>query len=170
MTHRTLLLARHAEAGTDPAGTDRGRPLTAAGQADARAAGALLAAVGPVDLAVCSSARRTRETLDGIVAGGTRVARTHVTDDVYEARVADLLDVVRDLPDDARTVLLVGHAPGVPGLVDLLLADGTGSDTDRALLARGYAPATITRIGVDGSWADVDARQGVLLAVDVARA
>jgi probable phosphoglycerate mutase len=69
---RTLILARHGEAGSNAAATVSGIPpgegLTAAGRAQARRLGAVLAAV-PVELGVATEFRRSQETLDLALAG-----------------------------------------------------------------------------------------------------
>src|SRR5687768_6379666 len=67
MTARTLVLLRHAKAETPGDQMDVERALTERGQADARAAGAWLAAQNlPPELVFCSPATRTRQTWHGV--------------------------------------------------------------------------------------------------------
>ena len=43
--------------------------------------------------------------------------QTRIDDRIY---IGSLLSVVRDLPDEARTVILVGHNPGIEDMASLL--------------------------------------------------
>jgi phosphohistidine phosphatase len=65
---RTLILIRHAKSDWEhPALDDHDRPLNARGQRSAPRIGAWLAAQGLApDAVLCSTARRTRETWQGI--------------------------------------------------------------------------------------------------------
>lgn len=117
-----LLLLRHAKSSWDsPSLTDHERPLNARGRRDAPRMGRLLLSRGLTpDLIVSSSARRALETAQAVaMAAGLernpRVART-----LYHASPATFLDVVRQLPRQARRVLMVGHNPSIENLVELL--------------------------------------------------
>ena len=57
------------------------------------------------ELVLCSPAARARETLAAIGEGEIRP-------ELYGASAAELLGVIRGLPDDVSSVLLVGHNPG----------------------------------------------------------
>lgn len=110
---RTLVLLRHGKSGY-PAGTaDHERPLADRGRRQAALAGQWIADEGlHVDVVICSTAQRTRETLErtGIDAP------TVFTDDIYENSPEDILEAIRTYaPADAATVLVVGHFPGLPG-------------------------------------------------------
>jgi phosphohistidine phosphatase len=164
---RTLVLLRHAKA--EPARDDAPdveRPLSARGHADAAAAGAWLARHTLLpDVVLCSATRRTRQTWHGVAMGMTGsppeggptgsspVVRYEAA--AYQARPEDLLDLVRGVPDDAGTVLLVAHNPGISLLSALLDPDRADPDglrttdlvvhrpsTRWAALAPGGAPIT----------------------------
>jgi phosphohistidine phosphatase len=64
-----------------------------------------------------------------------------VEDGVYAASGGQLLGIVRDLPDDVDTVIMVCHNPGVEDLVSLLTGEGVMMPTSALVV-----------IGVDGSW------------------
>ncbi|MDN5770302.1 MAG: histidine phosphatase family protein, partial [Microlunatus sp.] len=99
----------HAEPPT-PGQSDLDRPLSAEGNAEAEAAGRWLHEQKLVpDLALCSSARRTRETLEsaaaGIVAaiadssaGLSPEVRIHVGDSSNERDVAAAVEAARTPP------------------------------------------------------------------------
>ena len=112
----TLLVLRHARAAGEPGVNDIERPLTVGGGRDAGAAGQWLLArdIAP-DLVLCSSSRRTIQTWERISAalGEAAPGKDGVSLErrLYDAGAHDLLDCVNELPDDAATVLLVGHNP-----------------------------------------------------------
>ena len=129
---KTLLLLRHSKAGVGAPDRDRG--LTGRGRRQAAAAGRYLAAEDLLpDLVICSDARRTRETLDGLaLEEGTAV---HFTPDLYDGHVPELLALVRGIGDDSIScVLVVGHNPTI-------------SDAGR-YLAREGDPASLSRLAL----------------------
>jgi phosphohistidine phosphatase len=114
MQTRTLLLLRHAEAEQDAAGGDRERTLTERGERDAAAVGDLIADLtGCPDAIVASDAVRARQTTEIVAEHAGFEGSPEFESRIYEAEVETLLDVVRDLPDAAQCVLLIGHAPGL---------------------------------------------------------
>jgi phosphohistidine phosphatase len=126
LVERTLVLLRHSKAVRSIDGPDIDRPLAGRGHRDARAAGGWLAERGVrFDLVLCSPAVRTRETWEYAVFGGGQAADVWFDRRIYDADPDTLLDVVHDVPEPAETVLLVGHAPGVPWLARDLVAEGT---------------------------------------------
>lgn len=165
MTHRLLLL-RHAEAANPPGGdfseeADRARPLTPEGQRAAARCGAWLRAqaLAP-DLVLCSPARRTRETLAALSPFQTTPALpTLFCPDIYEAQPDALLARIRQAPASARTVLLIGHNPGISALARWL-------DDQAPILDQGFATASLAVFHMWGSenaqsmpdWASCDAK------------
>jgi phosphohistidine phosphatase len=81
------------------------------------------------DQVLCSSARRARETWRlAQQALGTTPPVTY-DDGVYQASAAELLGRIRRTPPAVRTLLVVGHDPGLPGLA-LALAAPTAPPAD----------------------------------------
>jgi len=120
---RELVLVRHAKSAW-PDLPDRDRPLAPRGRRQAPLVGKWLRAGGCLpDLVLCSTARRARETwqLMAVELG----APVHVTHEerIYGADAVSLLDLIRQVPEEVRTLLLVGHAPGIPDLTLLLAGD-----------------------------------------------
>ncbi|MFJ5675829.1 SixA phosphatase family protein [Streptomyces sp. NPDC093097] len=133
------------------------------------------------DLVICSTAQRTRETWDKVaaelgasasaVAGGTadapRAARASgpaaarpaapaapevvFEPRVYQAGAEALLQVVRAVPERWRTVLLIGHQPGVQDLV-LSLA-GAGDDEALARAGEKFPTSAVAVLALPGGWA-----------------
>jgi phosphohistidine phosphatase len=126
LVDRTLVLLRHAKAVRSIDGPDIDRPLAGRGHRDAKAAGRWLADEGlAADLVLCSTAVRTRETWEYAAAGGAETADVWFDRRIYDADPDSLLEVIREVPETAGTVLLIGHAPSVPWLARHLVAEGT---------------------------------------------
>jgi phosphohistidine phosphatase len=124
---KTLLLLRHAEAsGTEAGRRDFDRPLNEHGRQQAVAVGRLLRQrrIEP-DRIIYSPAERARQTA-ALVVEAAGLVPSGLEDDarIYEAGTPTLFEIVSQLEDDARTVLLVGHNPGISDL----LAHLTGED------------------------------------------
>lgn len=108
---RTVYLLRHAKSSwDDPELADIERPLAPRGRKAAKKIARYLLDhdVRP-ELVLCSPAARARETLAAIGEGEIRP-------ELYGASAAELLGVIQGLPDDASSVLLIGHNPGVEDL------------------------------------------------------
>ena len=148
--HRLHLL-RHAKSSRDDGVEDRDRPLSRRGRDDARAVGrGLPQALGALDLVLCSSALRTRETAELALAGITPVPKTLFEDGLYLAGPAALLKRLIELDENAGSVLVIGHNPGLHELaLALAVAEGKGY---RAL-AQGKFPTTArASFAVEGPW------------------
>jgi phosphohistidine phosphatase len=134
MTARTLVLLRHAKAETPGDLLDFDRRLTAAGQASATAAGVWLAARGlHPDLVFCSPAARTRQTWHGVAVALAdadpvgRAPEVGYAPALYESSRTAVVDLLRTVPDDVRTVLVVGHNPTMSDVSLLLRPDDPGA-------------------------------------------
>lgn len=115
---RTLVVLRHAKAVPPDGLADVDRPLAGRGRRDAPVAGRWLREHVPgIDAVVCSPALRTVQTWRLVAAELTAPPDARLEPAIYEASVRDLLDVVWRLPTAESTVLLVGHNPGLTGLV-----------------------------------------------------
>jgi len=150
---RTLVLLRHSKAEHVPGKADLARELTARGHRDAVAAGEWLLKHAPlVDLVVCSPSVRTRQTWAGVRRGGVSARSVDERAEVYDADPDALLDVVRGAPDQVRCLLLVGHAPGVPLLVEDLAQAGGGEP-----LPHGFPTSALAVLRFAGDWSDLEA-------------
>jgi phosphohistidine phosphatase len=78
------------------------------------------------DVALCSPAVRTRETLEIVTAGhpglGVRLG-VRFEEDLYLASLGALVSSVAGVEPDAQVVLLVGHNPGLAELAAWLDPD-----------------------------------------------
>lgn len=151
MTERTLVLVRHARAVPHCSGGDRARPLSAAGLAQARALGCLLARGIPrVDRGVCSTAVRAVETLEAL-AESLDVRERWRDDALYLCDAPEIFEVVRTFDDECRVALVVGHEPSISSAGVLLTRD---EDT-RSLLAPGVPSATALVARFESPWSDL---------------
>lgn len=155
-TERTLILLRHGKAEQVEGKPDHDRELAPRGHEDARAVGQWLSdpSQGVVlDLALCSTSERTRQTLDEVCAGGVSVEDMRFDERIYDASAARLLDVLREVPDSVTTVLVIGHAPGIPVLATALAQEGAGSTEAMGRLSKSFPTSGLAILGFEGRWA-----------------
>ena len=158
---RTLVIMRHAKAVRPGGWADVDRPLTSRGHADARAAGAWLAAAGwHPGVVLCSTSTRTRETWQDVASAFDEVP-VRYEEAIYVASPRDLVGVVQTAPADVATTLLIGHNPGVTMLSAILDPDGDIGD--------GLATSGIAVHTWDGEWVDCGPRIARLAATHTAR-
>ncbi|MFD5627342.1 SixA phosphatase family protein [Streptomyces sp. NPDC127072] len=128
---RRLVVLRHAKSAWPLGVADHERPLAPRGLRDAPAAGRALTEVGcPPDLTLCSTAVRARRTGELAAAQWDTAPPLRLDGRLYGADVPELLAVVREVPDAVRTLLLIGHNPGLEELVLELAGDGRGDALD----------------------------------------
>ena len=114
----TLILLRHGKSDWADGKPDHLRPLARRGRRQVPVAGRWLAEnVGVIDLAVVSPAARTLETWRLAAAELAVPPPIREDDRVYGGSASSLLGVLRELPGELATVVLVGHSPGVEDLV-----------------------------------------------------
>jgi phosphohistidine phosphatase len=118
-----LLLVRHAEAAQHASQGDRERPLTAQGRADAARMGTHFRASGLIpDLALVSPAQRARDTLDAILRELPHEPVSWESEALlYDADVDMLLDLLARTDGEVKTLLIVGHNPGLGEFARFLL-------------------------------------------------
>lgn len=151
---RRLILLRHAKS-DHPAGlADHDRPLNPRGREAAPRMGAYIAEAGlRPDHVLVSSARRTLETWDAVRAPLDGNAGETVSA-LYESGVAEILAAVRGAPDNAGTLLVVGHNPGLQDFATEIV--GSGAKADRKRLATQFPTAALAVIDFEAErWADI---------------
>ena len=159
---RRIVLFRHAKADW-PQVPDHERPLADRGRQDAAAAGLKLAETGiPLDLALCSTAIRTRETWKLAVQELPHRPKTVYEERLYEASPGELIAVLNETADDVRNVVLIGHNPGIQGLADVL-SGATEGDAGERMSRRGFPAAAFAVLSFDGSWKALEPGTATLL-------
>jgi phosphohistidine phosphatase len=150
-----LHLLRHARSAPEDDSTeDHLRKLSRPGREDARlVAAGLPAALGAVDLVLCSTALRTRETAELVLAGFAVAPPVTFEDGLYLAAASALILRLRRLDEAMRAVLLIGHNPG---LHELALALAAMDSPAYAALAEGKFPTTArASFAIETSWAGI---------------
>lgn len=152
---RDLLLLRHAKsAWDDPSLSDHDRPLSARGaNAVRRLHDHFVRAEYRPDVVLCSSARRTIDTLDGIRTALPKRASIEVIHELYLADADALLTRLHGLGADVRCAVLIGHNPGLEDLAARLV--GSGDDRLRTQLAAKFPTGALVALSFDGGWAEL---------------
>jgi len=152
-----LILMRHAKSSwDDPAQGDHERPLNARGRRSAVAIGKWLEDKGYVpDVVLCSTATRTRETLEGLKLG---VVPAKFLDALYHASTGVILETLQ-ANGAGKCVLIVTHNPGCADFADRIVAAPPDHD-------RFFDYPTGAALVVDlpaETWAEVEFRKGEVL-------
>ena len=121
-----LMLMRHAKSDwSSPGMQDTARPLTERGEKAARLMGGYMARHSLIPQRVlCSPARRTRETWSGIAAQWPTEVEVVFDERLYMATPQALLAIIRSQDARTRTLLVIGHNPGLQETAELLIAAG----------------------------------------------
>lgn len=156
------MILRHAKAEHPGAVVDHERPLALLGRRQSTAVGAELARAGLAPARVlCSSALRTRQTWELVrgaltAAGAPAAGAVEVSDGLYDAGPAELVALVREVPEQDATVLVVGHEPAVSHTAAVLAGPGS-DDAAVARVRTGVPTGAWSVLEVDGPWSDLDA-------------
>jgi phosphohistidine phosphatase len=165
---RRLMLLRHSKTENDaPSGRDRDRRLDDRGRRDAAEIGGWIGRHPPFPGSVLvSPAVRAHQTweiawqaMKALVPG----PQVELVPELYGADPSQLLETIRDASAaDPKTLMLVGHNPGMHELA--LALTGSGDAAGRKALADNLPTSglAIFDFGID-DWADVAFRRGRLV-------
>jgi phosphohistidine phosphatase len=162
---RRIVLLRHAKSAYPHGVPDHDRPLAGKGRRNAQAAGAWFVAVGPrISLALCSDATRARHTWEIIrseLVKADRDAPTLLEPLLYGASPDDLVSLVRELPVEVTTVVVIGHEPTMSAAAMWLA--GEGSDVEAAAqINEKFPTGGIAVLRLTTAWAQLAAGTAVL--------
>ncbi|WP_426363201.1 SixA phosphatase family protein [Streptomyces sp. E-08] len=161
-TPRRIVLLRHAKADWNDE-SDHERPLAERGRKDAPVAGRKLADSGiTFDLALCSTAARTRETWKLAVHELPARPKTVYEERIYEASLGELIALINETPDSVNDLLLIGHNPGMHALADALAGESEGDLLPR-MNRSGFPTSAFAVLTFDGSWKSVEHGVGRLV-------
>lgn len=161
---RTVYLLRHAKSSwDDPTLTDHDRPLAPRGRKAAPRMGAYLRHDGLIPgLVLCSTALRARQTWALVAPSLPPGIRVEFRKELYDADAGNFLDILRHCPDDAETVMLIGHNPALEDCAARLAGGGDPAALKR--MASKYPTAALAEIAFDAKrWRDVEAGTGRLV-------
>ena len=122
----TLILLRHAKSELPSVNQkDFDRQLNDRGKIDIIKVGVAFNLLGILpDCILCSSAVRTRETLDAYLKVSGHKTKIHYLDQLYHASASDILNTVNQYKDQYSCIMVVGHNFGISTLADKLSSTG----------------------------------------------
>src|SRR5262249_38996583 len=132
----------------DPTLSDPARPLSPRGRRDATRIAKHLRRLGDEpELVLCSTAVRTRETLE-LVRPAVGISTIALEHELYAASSDELLARLRLVPDPVASVMLIGHNPGLEQLALLLASNGD----ELARLREKFPTAALATLAIAPSW------------------
>ena len=160
---RRLLLLRHAKSDwSEPGADDHERRLNRRGREAAPRIGAYLHRHRLIpDSVLCSTARRTRETWDLVAAELPSAPPATYVERLYEATPRTILDLLREAEPGGKSLLVVGHNPGLHDLATLLVASGDLDDRERLREKLPTGGLVVIDFAI-GNWSKLHPRSGRL--------
>jgi phosphohistidine phosphatase len=162
---KQLYVLRHAKSSwEEPWLDDHDRPLAPRGRRSVTALAEHVRAIGiQPELVLCSSARRTRETLDGVAPGGHAL----IEPALYSAGADGVLERLRRVPESTQSVMVIGHNPTLQVLV-LELADAgaaadTGSDLESVRLK--FPTGALATLTFNCEWSELAPGRAALVGL-----
>lgn len=160
-----LMLLRHAKSSWDESSApDFERPLNTRGRRSAPLMGRHMVTHRLVpQKIVCSSARRTRETLAGLLPYLPDDLDIRLTRDLYETGEDRYLDVIRAQGGQARSLLVIGHNPALQEVALTLVGTGNPSLVDD--MREKFPTGALAVIDFEAKrWVDVEPHGGRIVA------
>ncbi len=161
---KTVLLVRHAKSSwDDPLLADFDRPLAARGRGAAPRIARYMRDKSLIpDLVVCSAARRAQETWELMAPVLGVDIPVDARPDLHHTSPGRMLEALRGAPDDASSVLLIGHSPGMEALAIGLCGPGSSQSAFERLCAK-VPTAALAVIRFEAErWSDIGEGQGAL--------
>jgi phosphohistidine phosphatase len=146
-----MLLLRHAKSSRDePNVSDQDRALAPRGRRDAALMRTAMQDLGLTpDLVLVSTARRTMQTLE-VLEPWTETPLIEPLDQLYLADSTQIAVVVRGVAETVRSLLLIGHNPGLQEFA-AQLAGASASDACRRM-AKKFPTSALAEFTIAGTW------------------
>ncbi|MCY0950685.1 SixA phosphatase family protein [Streptomyces sp. H27-S2] len=105
-------------------------------------------------MAICSTVRRALETWAPAAGQLGAVVPVRFDERVYAAEPEDLLEVMSEVPDEGRTLLLVDHNPGLADLAVRLAREAVDGADAKAIecLPEQFPTSAIAVLACPGPW------------------
>jgi len=158
-----LYVMRHAKSSwAVPGASDFDRELSDRGLSDLKRVATEIEAKGLIpEKILCSSAVRTRQTLDGISPALTPAPQIEYLDKLYSGGVEDYLTAIR-ATTGCKSLMTVGHNPMSGSLASSLAGDGDPKALEK--IAYKYPTSTIAVIDFDtDDWSQINRGEGTLV-------
>ncbi len=131
--------------------SDRDRPLTERGRRAAAAMRQAMLGLGLApDLVLVSAARRTLQTLEALEPWEDTPLQEQL-ETLYLASAAQMIGILNEVQETVRSVLLIGHNPGMHELAQTLIEGVAPTDAARRL-AGGYPTGALAEFVIAGPW------------------
>ncbi|MDA1097429.1 MAG: histidine phosphatase family protein [Proteobacteria bacterium] len=158
----TLYLLRHGNACFgSPEQTDHDRVLNQAGERAALLVGQYLAQLlVRLDLVLCSSAQRTRQTWELVASCLRHPPDARFERALYLCGARAMRQRIRALPNEAETAMIVSHNPDLHEAA--LFYSGIGDRDAMAKLQLDYSPAGLVALRFERPWAELRHHMGCL--------
>lgn len=165
-SYRTLLLLRHAKSDYPDGVVDHERPLAPRGIREAGLAGDWLRAHAPaIDAVLCSTATRTRQTLER-----TRIdAPVTFADRLYDATPGTVIEEINGVDPGVETLLVVGHEPTMSNLALGLAAIDGSNPTAAESISTKFPTSAIALLRTGGTWEQLALGGAALITFHVPR-
>ncbi len=159
LTEKRLFVLRHAKSSwDDPVLEDHDRPLAPRGRKAARLLAEYVRAaeIEPA-LILCSSSRRTRETLRCVLPDHEALIEA----ELYVAGCRELIARLRRVPLGLPSAMVIGHNPAAQMLVlKLAGAEDRGdrpreADSPLRQVERKFPTGALATLAFDGDWAEL---------------
>jgi phosphohistidine phosphatase len=158
---RELILWRHAKSDwSDDALADHERPLSERGRRNAKKMAAWIEEQNlQPDLILCSSAKRTQQTLKRLCKECD--TRIEIIEELYMADVPVLLKHLAQAAPDAHRVMVLAHNPGLEDLVEYLQGETVTRSPDVKL----FPTAALAQFIMPADWSQLEKGDGKLVAI-----
>lgn len=101
------------------------------------------------------------------MAGGASAGEVQYRREVYHAWVPELLALIREVTDEIHTLLVLGHAPGIPDLVEHVCV--RTQSRDWAQMDSKFPTSGLAVVSVPGPWSELGKARAELASFAVAR-
>jgi phosphohistidine phosphatase len=152
---RRLILLRHAKSAWPDGVDDPERPLAERGRRDAPVAGLELAKIAIPDAVLCSPALRTRQTWQLVSQALDPQPAIRFVPELYGASVEELIDLLRLIPPDVGTAVVVGHEPTMSSTESALAGPGS-NQADLEQLRRKFPTCAMAVFRFEQGWAELN--------------
>ena len=153
---KTVILFRHGKSDWNADfELDHERPVAPRGKKASKAMGKWLSNTEQApDYCMVSSALRTRQTFEYASKAGEWDAEMVIESELYDSTVSTYISLIKQLPDHAQRVIVVGHEPTCSGTTSMLAGEADIR----------FPTATMARVDLDiENWNEVQAGCGTLI-------
>lgn len=112
------------------------------------------------DLVLCSSATRTRQTLEAVLEAFEKTPEITYTEKLYSSGLSEYIEIINSVKD-ASSIMIIGHNPMCGTLATSL--PGSGEEDQMEKIAYKYPTAALSTIDFDTeNWSEITKGSGIL--------